>query len=141
MLVGDSAGDLEQVLPVLFFGIGFGQHILRRIVHAAQIAGVARIAPAPLAGRGFQQQHAAARFARHDGGAQGGIATTDDEHIGVKGFSFHDGLPSGAARGGSTWVNLVLPHILKSALFRVTQGKRASVEPNCRERRLTRVVG
>jgi hypothetical protein len=44
---------------------------------------------------GFKQQHAAAGFARHQRGAQGGIATTDDEYIGVKGFSFHDGLPQG----------------------------------------------
>jgi hypothetical protein len=93
MLVGDAARDLEQVLPVLFFGIGLDQHVLGRVVHAAQIAGVAGVAAAPFARCGFKQQHAAAGFARHQRGAQGGIATTDDEYIGVKGFSFHDGLP------------------------------------------------
>jgi hypothetical protein len=49
----------------------------RRAIRAARIQAAAR----------------GAGFARHQRGAQGGIATTDDEYIGVKGFSFHDGLP------------------------------------------------
>ena len=39
-LVGLSARHLEQVLPELFFRVGLHQHILRRVVHAAQVAGV-----------------------------------------------------------------------------------------------------
>jgi len=47
VFVRHAACDLEQVLPVLLFGIGIDQHVLRRIVHAAQVAGVLRVAAAP----------------------------------------------------------------------------------------------
>ena len=83
MFVGDAPGHLEQVLPVFFFGVGLYQHILRRIVHTAQVAGVGGVATAPCAGGGLQQQHAGTCFTRHQRGTQGGIATTDDQNIGV----------------------------------------------------------
>jgi hypothetical protein len=38
--VGLAAGDAQQILPVFFFRISLHQHVLRGIVHAAQIAGV-----------------------------------------------------------------------------------------------------
>jgi hypothetical protein len=38
--VGLAAGDAQQVLPVFFFRISIHQHVLRGIVHAAQVAGV-----------------------------------------------------------------------------------------------------
>jgi hypothetical protein len=62
VLVGQAARDFEQVLPKLFFRVGIDQHVLRRIVHAAQIAGVARIAAAPLARGRFEQHHAGTRL-------------------------------------------------------------------------------
>ena len=80
-LVGLAAGDFEQVLPELFFRVGLGQHVLRGIVHAAQVARVRRIAAPPLARRGFQQQHAGPRLTRHQRGAQGGIATPNHQNI------------------------------------------------------------
>ncbi|MNT32613.1 hypothetical protein D3C72_1685060 [compost metagenome] len=81
MLVGEAAGHLQQVLPVLLFRVGLDQHVLRRVVHAAQVAGVLRIAAAPLLGRGFQQQHRSAGLARHQRGAQRGIAATDNQYV------------------------------------------------------------
>jgi hypothetical protein len=44
-LVGVAAGDLQQVLPELLFRIGLEQHVLRRVVHAAQVAGVLELPP------------------------------------------------------------------------------------------------
>ena len=41
LFVGDATGDLEQILPIFFFGVSVDQHILRCIVHATQIACVA----------------------------------------------------------------------------------------------------
>jgi hypothetical protein len=73
VLVGQAAGHLEQVLPELFFGVGVDQHVLRRVVHAAQVARVGRVAAAPFARRGFEQQHAGAGLARHQRGAQAAL--------------------------------------------------------------------
>ena len=81
--IGLAARDLEQVLPKLFFGVSARQHILRRIVHAAQVARVARVAAAPFARCGFQQQHAGARLARHQRCAQGGIAAAYYKYVDV----------------------------------------------------------
>ncbi|MNV64220.1 hypothetical protein D3C71_1568510 [compost metagenome] len=81
VFVGQPARHLEQVLPELFLRVGIDQHVLRRIVHAAQVAGVGGIAAAPGAWGGFEQQHAGARLARHQGSAQGGIAAADDQYI------------------------------------------------------------
>lgn len=81
VLVGEAARHLQQVLPVLLFRVGIDQHVLRRVVHAAQVAGVLRIAAAPFFGRGLQQQHRSAGFARHQGGAQRGIAAADNQYV------------------------------------------------------------
>jgi hypothetical protein len=80
-LVGLAAGDLQQVLPELFFRVGLGQHVLRRVVHAAQVARVHRIAAAPLARCRFEHQHGRAGLACHQRGTQRGVATTDHEHV------------------------------------------------------------
>ena len=80
-LVGGAARHLEQVLPVLLFGIGIDQHILWRVVHAAQVARVLRVAAAPVARRGLEQQHRRARFARHQGRAQRGVAASDHQDV------------------------------------------------------------
>ena len=80
-LVGDPAGDLEQVLPVLLFRIGLGQHVLRLIMHAAQVAGMHRVAAAPFARCRFQHQHAGAGLARGERRAQRRIAAADDEDV------------------------------------------------------------
>jgi hypothetical protein len=80
-LVGEPAGDLEQVLPVLLLGVGLGEHILRRLVHAAQVAGVHGVAAAPLAGRRLQQQHAGAGLAGGDRRAQRGVAAAHHQDI------------------------------------------------------------
>jgi hypothetical protein len=79
--VGLASRDLEQVLPELFFGISLGQHVLRCVVHAAQVAGVHAVAAAPFARRGFQQQHRRARLAGREGRTQRGVAAADDQHI------------------------------------------------------------
>jgi hypothetical protein len=42
---------------------------------------VHRIAAAPFARRGFEQHHAGARLARHQRGAQGGVAAADHQNI------------------------------------------------------------
>jgi hypothetical protein len=55
VFIGQAAGDLQQVLPVLLFRIGLDQHVLRCVVHAAQVARVHGIAAAPFARRRFQQ--------------------------------------------------------------------------------------
>lgn len=81
VLVGLPARHLQQVLPVFLFGVGLDQHALRRVVHAAQIARVLRIAPAPLARRRFQQQHAGAGFARHQGRAQRRVAPSYHQDV------------------------------------------------------------
>ena len=40
VLVAVATGDLEEVLPELLFRIGIDQHVLGRIMHAAQVARV-----------------------------------------------------------------------------------------------------
>ena len=40
VFVGQPASHFQQVLPELFFWIGVNQHVLWRVVHAAQVAGV-----------------------------------------------------------------------------------------------------
>jgi len=83
LLVGDAACDFEQVLPEFLFGVGVHQHVLRGIMHAAQIAGVARVTSAPLTRGGFEQAHARARFGGHQGRTQGGVAAANHQHIGA----------------------------------------------------------
>jgi len=85
VFVGQAARHLEQVLPILFFGVGLNQHILRRIVHAAQVARVGRVAAAPGARGRFKQQHAGTGLARHQRGAQGGVATANHQDVGAHG--------------------------------------------------------
>jgi len=81
VFVGLPARHLEQVLPVFFFGIRVDQHVLRRIVHAAQVARVLRVSAPPFLWRRFQQQHAGAGFARHQGRAQRRIAPTNHQDV------------------------------------------------------------
>ncbi|MCY1524454.1 hypothetical protein D9M68_593860 [compost metagenome] len=81
VLVGQPARHLQQVLPVFLFGVGVDQHVLRRVVHAAQIARVLRIPAAPFARRRFQQQHAGAGFARHQGRAKRRVAPTYHQDV------------------------------------------------------------
>jgi hypothetical protein len=83
MLVGPAAGDLEQVLPVLLLGVGLHQHVLRCIVHAAQVARVhascrhaRRAARPPAAARARRLRAAVSR------GTQRGVAAADDEDVG-----------------------------------------------------------
>ena len=78
---GTPACDLEQVLPELLLRVGLLQHILWRIVHAPQVAGVRRITATPIPRRRLQQQHAGARLARHQRGAQGSVTTADHQNI------------------------------------------------------------
>ena len=80
-LVGLATGDFEQVLPELFFRIGLYQHILGGVMHAAQIAGVGRVAPSPFARRSFEHQHASPSLARHQCRAQSRIASTNDQYV------------------------------------------------------------
>jgi hypothetical protein len=83
VFVGLPTRHFEQVLPELFFRVGIHQHVLRGIVHAAQVAGMARIAATPLTRRCLQQLHAGAHLGSHEGRTQGGVAAADHQHIGV----------------------------------------------------------
>lgn len=78
LFVGLAPGDLEQVLPELLFRVCLDQHILRGVMHAAQVARVLGIATTPGAGCGFEQQHAGSGLARHQRGTEGGITPSDD---------------------------------------------------------------
>jgi hypothetical protein len=79
-LVRQAARDLEQILPVLLFGIGIDEHVLRRIVHAADVAGMRRIATAPGPGRALRQ-HRGPRLAGHQRCAKSGVSSADHENI------------------------------------------------------------
>ena len=81
VFVGQAARDLEQVLPKLFFRIGIDQHVLRRIVHATQVARVARIATAPLTRSRLEQHHAGTGFAGHERCTQGSVAAANHQNI------------------------------------------------------------
>ena len=81
VLVGQAACDFEQVLPELFFRVGIDQHVLRRIVHAAQVTGMARIAAAPLTWCRFEQHHAGTGFTGHEGRTQGRVAAANHQNI------------------------------------------------------------
>jgi len=80
-LVRLATGDHEQVLPELLFGVGLGQHVLRHVVHAAQVARMARIAAAPCARRSPEQQHRCACLARDERRTMCGVAATDHEDV------------------------------------------------------------
>ena len=80
-LVGLAAGDLLQVLPELLFRVGVDQHVLWRIVHAAKVAGVLRVASAPLPRRRFQKNHRGPRLASRQRSAECGVASPNDQHV------------------------------------------------------------
>ena len=80
-LAGKATGDLKQVLPKFFFGVGLGQHVLRRIVHATQVARVHGVATAPFTRCGFKQQHARPGLARCQRRTQGGVAAANHQNI------------------------------------------------------------
>ena len=63
-LVGQSASHREQILPVLLLRIRVDQHVLRSIVHAAQVAHVHRIATAPRFRGRLHEQYVGTGFAR-----------------------------------------------------------------------------
>ena len=81
VLVGEAASHFEQVLPKLFFWVGVDQHILRCIVHTAQIACVHRVATTPFTRRRFEHHDTGASFFGHQRRTQRGIATTNDQDI------------------------------------------------------------
>jgi|GEM_PF-4440224 len=74
LLVRLVARHFEQVLPELLFGVGVGKNILWRLVHAAQVAGVLRIAASPFARRGFEELDRGASLARHQRSTKRGVA-------------------------------------------------------------------
>lgn len=80
-LVGLPARDLEQVLPEFLFRVRVNQYILRRIVHASQVASVLRVATTPFTRRSLQQQHTGPRLAGHQRRAKGSIPAANDKHI------------------------------------------------------------
>ncbi|CNT91394.1 Uncharacterised protein [Salmonella enterica subsp. enterica serovar Bovismorbificans] len=67
--VGVAVGDSPQILPEFLFRIAFYQHILRRIMHTAQVSCVLRISAAPFPRGSLQQQNRCARFPCGQGGA------------------------------------------------------------------------
>src|SRR5688572_21786450 len=81
MFVGVSCRHFQQVLQELFLGIRIDQHILGRIVHAAQVARVRRVAATPLTRRRFDQQHARSCFSSHQRCAKRRVATADYKNI------------------------------------------------------------
>ncbi len=80
-LVGDPAGDLDEVLPVLLFRIGVDEDFQRRVVHAAHVARVPAVAAAKRHRRHFEHQHREARAARRERGAQGGIPAAQHQQV------------------------------------------------------------
>jgi hypothetical protein len=68
-LIGEAAGDLEQVVPVLVLRVRVrhGRHGAR--VHRAHVARVPAVAAAHGLGRRLDDRHARARFTRGNGGA------------------------------------------------------------------------
>ena len=81
LLVRLAPRHFEKVLPVFLFRVGFDEHILRRVVHAAQIAYVHRVAAAPGLRRGFQKQDGRTGLAGHQGRTKGSVAPADDKDI------------------------------------------------------------
>ena len=81
VLVGEAASHFEQVLPKLFFWVGVDQHILRCIVHAAQIACVHGIATTPLKRGRLEHHDTGARFSGHQRRTQSSVATTNHQDI------------------------------------------------------------
>ena len=81
VLVGQTTGNLQQILPKFLFRISLDQLILGGIVHAPQIARVNGIAAAPFARRRLQQHDTCTCFARHERRAQSCIATANDQNI------------------------------------------------------------
>ncbi len=80
-LVGLATRDLEQVLPVLLLGIGFGQDVGGRVVHASQVARVAAVAAAEVDRRRLHHEHARPRLTRGDRRAERRVSAAQHEHV------------------------------------------------------------
>ena len=87
-----AAGDLEQILPVLVFGIRIAQHVGRSVVHAAQVARVAAVAAAEMLRRRFEHEHGSSRLRGLDRSTQRGIASAQHENV-VGSRNVHRGDP------------------------------------------------
>ena len=81
--VGPSAGHSGDIVPVFRLGVGVGQSIGGRLVHAAQVPGVPAVSTPEILRCRFEHQHAGARRPGGEGRAEPGVAAADDEHVHV----------------------------------------------------------
>ncbi len=80
-LVGEAAGHLEEVVPVLLFRVRARQDIEGPVVHGAHVARVPAVAAAEMDRGGLDDEDREARAARGDGGAQRGVASAQDQKV------------------------------------------------------------
>ena len=81
LFVGLPAGDLQEVLPVLFLRIRFGEHVGGTVVHAAEVARVPAVAAAEGFRGRFDDQHRSAQPARGERSAESGVTAANDEDV------------------------------------------------------------
>src|SRR5690554_5518544 len=81
LLVGLPARDAPHVLEELLLQVGVAEHVRGLAMHAAQVAGMAAVASAPLPRRAFQQQYAGSLLSRTQGSTERRIAAPDDQHV------------------------------------------------------------
>jgi hypothetical protein len=79
--VGLAGNDAHQVVEIFLDLIAPGQHLGRRRMGGAQIAGVARVAAAQRLGRRLGDQHPGAALRRGDRSAERGIAPARDQDV------------------------------------------------------------
>ena len=80
-LVGRSACDAQQVRHEFVLGIGVGQHIGGRRVHAAQVARVTTIAAAERPRRAFDDDDARTSFRCRQCRTECGVAAAEDRYV------------------------------------------------------------
>ena len=59
-LVGLASGHLPEILPELLLAVGAGDVRRRRLMHVADVAGVAAVAAAKVLDRAFEHEHSRA---------------------------------------------------------------------------------
>ena len=91
MFIRLATRHLHQIGEVFLFGVAFDQWAQGAMVHAAEVAGVARIAAPVGFCRGLKDQHAGTVFGGGDRGTKRRIAAAD--HDDIVGFS-HSRSPS-----------------------------------------------
>ena len=82
MFVGVTARDAQQIFEIFVLRIRVGEHVGRRVVHAADVARVPAVAAAKIFRRALEQQHARSRQrAAVDRRAKRRVAAADNEDV------------------------------------------------------------